>query len=339
MPIQYTSIVEEHQATRQAVTLFDVSHMGRFHFDGPGAVNLLDGLLTRRVTSLKPSSVRYSMVTNDQGQVLDDVLVTRFPRDNSFGLVVNASNREKLLDWIKPRIGNYDLEFRDATSDTAMIAVQGPRAIGVVDDLVQGIEASELKNYEVGFGKWGDDEITVSRTGYTGEDGVELTVPNKLATTVWEKLIEVIAPLGGRAAGLGARDTLRLEAGMPLYGHELSEELTPFDVGLGFAVQLKDRTFPGSEALSTLKSQPSRERIGLKLDGKRVPREGYAVYQGDKEVGEVTSGTFSPTFAYPIAMALVSPGIAKVGQSLDIDIRGKRLPGEVVELPFYKRAK
>ena len=337
MPIQYTSIVTEHQATRNAATLFDVSHMGRFQFNGPAAVNLLDGLLTRRVSSLKPGNVRYSMITNDDGKVLDDVLVSRYPIDNSYGLVVNASNREKLLEWISPRIGNYDVQFEDETTKTAMIAVQGPRAIEVVDGLVTGMKPSDLAYYEVAFGKWEDTDITVSRTGYTGEDGVELTVPANISVNVWETLMETITPLGGCAAGLGARDTLRLEAGMPLYGHELSEELTPFDAGLGFAVQLKDREFPGSELLKKAKEQPSQERVGLKLDGKRVPREHYPVCLGEKKIGEVSSGTFSPTFNHPIAMAMLSPGVAKVGDELNVDIRGKLIPAKVVELPFYKR--
>lgn len=338
MPVHYSSIVNEHMATRRAVTLFDVSHMGRFQFTGPAAVNLLDGLLTRRVSTLKPGAVRYSMITNDQGRILDDVLVSRFPIDNSFGLVVNASNREKLLTWITPRVGDYDVEFKDETLDTAMIAVQGPLAISVVDSFIGKVQPSSLQYYEVALGTWDASPVTVSRTGYTGEDGVELTVPNAIALDVWQQLIAAIEPLGGCAAGLGARDTLRLEAGMPLYGHELSEELTPFDAGLGFAVQLKDREFPGSKILAAAKESPAKSRIGLRLDGKRVPREHYGVYQGDVQVGEVSSGTFSPTFGYPIAMAMVDAQVANVGDQLEVDVRGKRLLATVVDLPFYKRS-
>lgn len=337
MPIHYSSIVPEHRATREAVTLFDVSHMGRFMFTGPAAINFLDGLLTRRVTSLKPGDVRYAMITNDDGKVLDDVLISRFPKEETFGLVVNASNREKLLAWVEPRLGKYDVNFEDQTEQTAMIAVQGPTALEVVSQFVQGVTPSELRYYEVAYGAWDDSDIVVSRTGYTGEDGVELTVPSQIATAVWQKLIDTIEPLGGCAAGLGARDTLRLEAGMPLYGHELSEDLTPYDAGLGFAVQLKDRTFPGSDILATSKTAPTKERIGLSLEGKRVPREGYAVYKHDQHLGEVTSGTFSPTLERPIAMAMVAPNSTSVGDSVEIDIRGKRLPAQVVELPFYKR--
>lgn len=338
MPVHYSSIVDEHVATRNAVTLFDVSHMGRFQFTGPGAVSLLDGLVTRRVTTLQPGAVRYSMITNDDGRILDDVLVSRFPIDHTYGLVVNASNREKLVSWIQPRVGNYDVEFKDETTDTAMIAVQGPKAIDVADQLITGIQPSVLHYYEVGLGKWQDTAVTVSRTGYTGEDGVELIMKASAAEYVWKQLMDAIEPLGGCAAGLGARDTLRLEAGMPLYGHELSEDLTPYDAGLGFAVQLKGRSFPGSEALLASKAKPAKVRIGLKLDGKRVPREHYAVYQGDSHIGEISSGTFSPTFSYPIAMAVITPGTAKVGDELNVDIRGKRLPAKVVDLPFYKRS-
>jgi aminomethyltransferase len=338
MPTHYRSIVEEHVATRTACTLFDVSHMGRFVFTGPAACNFLEGLLTRRVTSLGPGAVRYAMITNDHGKVLDDVLVSRFPDPHRYGLVVNASNREKLLRWIEPRLGKYDLQFSDKTADTAMIAVQGPLAISIADAQIRDIVPSELKYYEVGYGRWRDTPLTVSRTGYTGEDGVELTVPRAIAADLWQALIDAIQPQGGGPAGLGARDTLRLEAGMPLYGHELSEELTPFDAGLGFAVQLKDRAFPGSDALRVAKSSPAKSRIGLRLDGKRVPREHYAVFRDESQIGEISSGTYSPTLSQPIAMALVAAKSAGVGDTLTVDLRGKRLSATVVGLPFYTRS-
>lgn len=340
MPVQYGSIVSEHQATREAAGLFDVSHMGRFSFHGPGALPLLDSLLTRRVETLKRGQVRYSLVTNEQGGVLDDVLVSHLKAgDESFyWLVVNASNRQKLLDWIQPRIGKYDVTFSDETLGTGMIAVQGPRALEVVDAMFVDGKPSGLRYFTASNGFLDGVPVTVSRTGYTGEDGVEFIAPASESAGLWQRLVDAIHAVGGRAAGLGARDTLRLEAAMPLYGHELSEQINPYEAGLGFAVHLKDRQFPGRDALAELKANPARVRVGLTLDGKRVPREHYPILCGDRTVGEVCSGTFSPTFQRPIAMGFVAPDAAELGSELLIDIRGRQVPATVVELPFYKRA-
>lgn len=340
MPVQYGSIVSEHQATREAVGLFDVSHMGRFCFTGPAAVHCLDGLLTRRVTNLASGSVRYSMITNEVGGVLDDVLVSHLTvNDQSFyWLVVNASNREKLLKWIQPRLGKYDVNFTDETINTAMIAVQGPLAVEVADALFSDGKPSDLQYYTASNGVLNGVPVTVSRTGYTGEDGVEFVMPAGDAAKIWQRLIDATHGVGGRAAGLGARDTLRLEAGMPLYGHELTEQINPFEAGLGFAVHLKDRAFPGRDTLAELKGRSARVRVGLTLDGKRVAREHYPILDGENPVGEVSSGTFSPTLQKPIAMGFVPHELAKVGQSLNIDIRGRATPAQIVELPFYKRA-
>jgi aminomethyltransferase len=342
MPIHYGSIVNEHQATRTGIGLFDVSHMGRFCFTGPAAARLLDGLLTRPASSLKPGTVRYALVTNDSGGVLDDVLVSHLTvQDQSFyWLVVNASNRQKLLEWIEPRIGNYDVAFSDETVNTAMIAVQGPRSIELVDSMFSDGKPSDLKYFTASNGLLNGVPVSVSRTGYTGEDGVEFVLPANDALAVWERLVEGMGAFGGSAAGLGARDTLRLESAMPLYGHELSESISPYEAGLGFAVKLSERQFPGRDALAAESQQESpakRVRIGLALDGKRVPREGYKILLDQNEVGVVTSGTFSPTLEMPIAMGFVAPTAATIGMELSIDVRGKLLPARVVELPFYKR--
>ena len=339
MPIQYGSIVSEHVATREAVGLFDVSHMGRFCFAGPGAMPFLDGLLTRRVSTLKAGQVRYSLVTNDEGGVLDDVLVSHLLANGEsfYWLVVNASNRHKLLDWIQPRLGKYDVTFTDETVNTAMIAVQGPRALEIVDAMFDDGRPGDLRYFTASNGILNGVPVSVSRTGYTGEDGVEFVVPVQNAAAIWQRLIDATHSVGGRAAGLGARDTLRLEAGMPLYGHELSEELTPFDAGLGFAVHLEDRQFPGRDALASKKDSPAKTRIGLKLEGKRVPRETYPILDGETPVGEVSSGTFSPTLQHPIAMGFVTSGHGELGRQLHIDLRGRPVPATVVELPFYSR--
>ncbi len=340
MPVYYESIVPEHRATRQCVGLFDISHMGRFCFVGPGAVPLLEGLLTRRVDNLGPGRVRYSLITNDTGGIVDDVPVSHLATgDQSFyWLVVNASNRDKLLSWITPRVGSHDVRFTDETLNTAMMAVQGPRALDVVDAMFSQGKPSELEYY-TGTGALLDGiPVTVSRTGYTGEDGVELVVPTAEAAHIWERLISGAREVGGRPAGLGARDTLRLEAGMPLYGHELSEDINPYQAGLGFAIHLPGREFPGRAALERAKAEPSlSRRVGLLLDGKRIPREQYPILDGEEQVGQVTSGTFSPSLQKPIAMGYVSSSVAHVGQKLNIEIRGRKEPAKVVKLPFYKR--
>jgi aminomethyltransferase len=322
--------------------------MARFRFTGPHVREFLDGLLTRRVADMRPGQIRYSLVTNDAGGILDDVLAYCLPHrapksdtehaagDVEFALVVNASNRAKIAAWIARHLaGHNGVQFVDRTVGTAMIAVQGPRAIELAQSLVDHDLAS-MKYYTAARVKIAGHDGLVSRTGYTGEDGVELIVPKDDATSVWTKLIGA----GAMAAGLGARDTLRLEAAMPLYGHELTEDIDPIQAGLNFAVNIKDRTFPGRDALERRLSDPATpRRVGLMLEGKRVPREGYALLSGSKQVGAVTSGTFSPTFEKPIAMAYVEPTAAAMGTMLAIDIRGRHEPAVVVALPFYARSK
>ncbi len=258
MPVQYTSIVAEHNATRTAATLFDVSHMGRFRFTGPGAQSFLDGLATRRVSDLQTGQVRYSLITNDQGGILDDVLIYHLPHAEGgtyFGMVVNASNREKIVRWIDDHLGDRgDVRFTDVTLATAMIAVQGPRALELLQPHIQ-FDLASMKYYHAVELSVQEKTTVVSRTGYTGEDGFELIVPASIAADLWEKLINDGESIGVQPAGLGARDTLRLEAGMPLYGHELTEETTPLEAGLGFAVNLEDRNFPGADALRAIKQR------------------------------------------------------------------------------------
>ncbi|MEX2188259.1 MAG: glycine cleavage system aminomethyltransferase GcvT [Pirellulales bacterium] len=346
MPVQYTSIVTEHVATRSGCGLFDVSHMARFRFTGAHAGEFLDSLLTRRVADMRPGQIRYSLVTNETGGILDDVLVYCLPHrapkgdtehvagDVDFALVVNASNRAKIATWIAHHlVGRDGVTFVDRTLDTAMIAAQGPRAIALAQPLVD-VDLATMKYYTAARTKIAGHDSLVSRTGYTGEDGVELIMPGGDVALVWAKLIDA----GATAAGLGARDTLRLEAAMPLYGHELTEEIDPIQAGLKFAVNLKDRSFPGRDAIERRLDDPSTpRRVGLLLEGKRVPREGYALVCGTKKVGAVTSGTFSPTLDKPIAMGYVEPESAAVGTKIAIDIRGREEPAQVVALPFYSR--
>ncbi|HEX3870851.1 MAG TPA: glycine cleavage system aminomethyltransferase GcvT [Pirellulales bacterium] len=338
MPVQYSSIVAEHKATRAAAGLFDISHMGRLRFQGAGARAFLDGLVTRRVSDEKVGGVRYSLVTNEAGGILDDVLVYHVGSTGSdtsyYMMIVNASNRRKIVEWIEPRRhGSADVRFADITGDWSMIAAQGPRAITLVQPLVDA-PLADMKYYTCTECTTDGSRCVTSRTGYTGEDGFELIVESENAARIWQKLVDA----GATPAALGCRDTLRLEAAMPLYGHELSEDINPYQAGLGFAVNLEDRRFPGRDALARFKDDPNQpKRVGLEFDGKRVPREGFTVVADDRKVGTITSGTFSPTLNKPIAMAYVDSDVAAPGTELLVDIRGRDEPARVVLLPFYRR--
>lgn len=355
MPVQYTSIIEEHDATRQAVGLTDISHMGRLRFEGPGAAVFLAELLTRRVADMVPGQIRYSLVTNDAGGILDDVLVGYYHNDYGqpyYVVVVNASNREKIVRWIHehlpPERANRpgaEVLFSDVTRLWAMFAVQGPKSIDLLQPFVD-VDLATMRYYRGAQTRILHPDARrqggiISRTGYTGEDGFELSVGAEIAEGVWGAILTRGKPLGAIATGIGCRDTLRLEAGMPLYGHELSEDINPFEAGLGFACHLVGYNFPGRDALLAIeKTPPPRTRVGLELAGRRPAREGNEVFFGGELVGHVTSGTYSPTLKKPIAMAYVRPGFADLGRELFVDIRGTKAAATVVELPFYQhRAK
>lgn len=337
MPVQYSGIVAEHQATREACGLFDVSHMARFEFQGEAAGAFLDSLTTRRVADMNVGQIRYSLMTNEAGGILDDILVYRLQKDSSdpyFGLVVNAGNREKIAAWLKQHLVNAsNVVFTDKTVNTAMIALQGPKAIEIASPLLN-VDLAGMKYYTGAFATVNGVDGFVSRTGYTGEDGCELIVEADAAVSLWTKLIEN----GAQAAGLGARDTLRLEAAMPLYGHELSESVDPVQAGLGFAVNLKDREFIGRDAIVEKKKTNTLKRVGIQSEGKRPFREHCLVFHGDNQVGELTSGTFSPTLQKPIGMAYLPEEIAADGAEVEIDIRGRRSPARITKLPFYSRS-
>ncbi len=342
MPIQYSSIVAEHKATRTAAGLFDISHMGRLRFEGGRADQLLDHLLTRRVTDLQTGMVRYSLMCNEEGGILDDVLVACLESRSGrqfFLLVVNAGNRAKILKWIQPHLADFpDVAFHDATDTTAMIAIQGPKAVEIAGRILP-VAIAKLKYYRGLVTEQMGKPCIVTRTGYTGEDGFELVVKAEDASRVWENLMLAGRAEGISPVGLGARDTLRLEAGMPLYGHELNENTNPFQAGLGFAVNLGERSFLGSAALQVLSQMESPvKRVGLRLEGRRAAREGAAVLDADRrQVGEVTSGSFSPTLEAPISMAYVASAVSSPGTRLDVDIRGAMVSATLAPLPFYKR--
>ncbi len=340
MPVQYSSIIDEHHFCRKAAGLFDVSHMGRLHFvNCSAAIEALEQLTTRRVDSMKAGQIRYSLMTDDRGGVLDDILVYRLPdaRDKDFAmLVVNASNRQKIVDWLDVRLAD-EIAIDDQTFSTAMIAVQGPVANKIVSKY-SDVDPESLKYYTGTTTKVCGHNAVVTRTGYTGEDGCELIVDSSDAVEVWETLHADAAAAGGGACGLASRDTLRLEAGMPLYGHELSEDLNAAQAGLDFAINLKNRSFPGRDAIEQARQNQSLPvRVGIELEDKRAARQDCPIMAGDQTVGAITSGTFAPTIQRSISMGHIDPKFSVPGTKVTIDIRGRQHAGSVVALPFYKR--
>lgn len=358
MPIMYAapgggpgSIIDEHKQVRTSGGLFDVSHMGRVKVTGRHARRFLERLCTRRISDMEPGQCRYSLVCNERGGVRDDIIVYKNDDDDYF-LVVNASNREKLLAHFQAVKGDLIVNIDDRTMKTAMVALQGPRAMEIVGKYSR--EIPTLKRYRFVEKNYLILKLLVSRTGYTGEDGVEVVLPAtgvELALKLLLKDVDMTAaqPVM-RPAGLGARDTLRMEAGMPLYGHELGEEINALDSGLDFAMHLdKDKDergepFVGMEALKRVRDAggPQRRLVGLFIEGKRTARQGMRLFDrpGGREVGEVTSGCNSPTLGRCIAMAYVDRGHAERGSSLTVDSgRGDTMQAEVTGLPFYKAPK
>ena len=336
MPVQYTSIVEEHEAVRKNVGLFDIAHMGRLKFTGPDACSFLDKIVTNDVTAIKTGQIRYALVTNEKGGILDDVLV--YHMEDHYMLVVNASNRLKILDWISKQKTSFDVKVDDQTFSHSMLALQGPASDKLLSSLVSN-DLGEIKYYHFIESEILGHPVLISRTGYTGEDGFEIIIENEFGLELWKSLMEKGSSFGIRPAGLGCRDTLRLEAAMPLYGHELDETRDPLSAGLSFGVRLKAGDFIGKDALLRLKEESGirQDRVGLELEGKRIAREGALIFSGDKQVGEITSGTFSPTMQKTIAMGYIDTECSSTGENVEIDIRGKRIPARIVSLPFYSR--
>ncbi|HRK29702.1 MAG TPA: glycine cleavage system aminomethyltransferase GcvT [Tepidisphaeraceae bacterium] len=338
LPILYKSIVDEHHHTRNSGSIFDVSHMGRVRFSGPDALKFLDTILTRKIVDQKPGVSRYSLVCNDAGGVLDDVIVSRDSKD--WLMVCNASNREKLLKHFREVRSkhDFDFDFNDQTESTAMIALQGPKVIERLADILPG-DLRGLKRYHF----YNDSVMLVKfsafRSGYTGEDGIELILGAKMAAMAMKMLAGGLEKENAtiRPAGLGARDTLRLEAGMPLYGHELLEDRNALCSGLNFAIDLS-KDFIGATALRDVATKgPPQKLVGLELEGKRIARQGSPVLLEGKPIGEITSGTLSPTLGKSIAMAYIDSAHTAEGTALSVDLKGTINPGKIVKLPFYKR--
>ena len=339
MPVQYEGVIAEHQAVRSAIGLFDISHMGILDFAGDAVPSFLDGILTNKVTDLAVNQIRYSLVCRPDGGVLDDVLIYRLP--THYRLVVNASNTDKIVDWLEHQNAtqHWSVDITVRNSALALLAVQGPGAIALLQNMVGAAADLAAVRYYRGIQvPFLGNSITITRTGYTGEDGFELFVPAADAEPAWRTLLEKGASQGIKPVGLGARDTLRLEAGLPLYGHELDDATSPFDAGLQKFVRFRNRQFIGREALVEVRQLgPERELIGLELIDRGIAREGCLIVVDGDEVGLVTSGTFSPSLQKAIAIANVETGSALVGATVHVRIRADLREARVVAMPFYQR--
>ena len=329
MPVQYAGIKAEHEAVRTRAGLFDVSHMGEVVFRGPDAETAVQRLVTRDVSRLEPGQAGYAAVCYEDGGTVDDVLVYRRPDD--FLIVVNASNRDKDVTHFSENVSGLDVEVADESDDWALLALQGPDAVGILQPLTD-TDFSGLKYYRFVGGEVDGLPVIISRTGYTGEDGFEIFIRPGDAVSLWRKLLDS----GAEPVGLGARDTLRLEAGMCLYGNELDAETTPLEAGIGFAVHLdKEPQFVGQEALLLEDAKGLRKKlVGFEVEGRGIARHGHTVTDGAQIVGQVTSGTHSPTLGRAIGLALVEP---EVEDRFAVVIRDKPVPAKTVPLPFYKR--
>lgn len=335
LPVQYKSgVIAEHMAVRNAAGLFDVSHMGEVILKGKDALNNIQMLVTNDCSRMKDCQVKYSPMCNEQGGVVDDLLIYRINKEE-YLIIVNASNRHKDVEWMKTHLFGQ-VELIDISDEVALIALQGPKARTILHKLLDENKLPE--KYYTFKDKVDISGIScmVSKTGYTGEDGYELCCKNEDVVRLWELLLELGSDEGLIPCGLGARDTLRLEAGLPLYDHEIDDTISPIEAGLKFAVKLNKESFIGKEGIID-RGQPTRIRVGLKITGRGIAREDYPVFCDNKEIGMTTSGTHSPHLGYPIAMALVDVNKSSIGTKLEVDIRGRRVCAEIVQLPFYKR--
>jgi aminomethyltransferase len=338
MPVQYASIIDEHRAVRERVGLFDLSHMGELMVEGPDAAEALARALVTDPPSLAVGRAHYSMICAADGGIIDDLIVYRLA-DDRFMVVANASNAATVSDALAERIAGSRAILDDRSLATGLVAVQGPRSVEVLTPHTD-VELDALRYYAIAEGSVAGIPAMVARTGYTGEDGFEVFVDTDRTAALWDVLLESVRAADGLPIGLGARDTLRLEAGMPLYGNELDLGTTPYDAGLGRVVKLgKDVDFVGRAALERVAAEGAKRRlVGLVIEGRGIARHGYPVHAGERRTGVVTSGTQSPTLGVPIAMASVAPEDGEPETALEVEIRDTRVPARVVPLPFYRRS-
>ena len=332
MPLQYSSIVKEHLSVRTNVGLFDLSHMGEIEIYGHGANELVQKLSTNAVQRLKDGHVLYTLLCNETGGIVDDLLIYRYT-DNHYMLVVNAANIEKDLAWVQTH-NDTGAEVKDVSEETVLIALQGPKAIDMLNPFVSKSDVSEISYFRFVFDEVAGIPTTVSRTGYTGEVGFELYVSAHAAEDLWHALSPTVTAVDGLPIGLGARDTLRLEAGLRLYGSDMDENTNPFEVGLGKFVKFRRRQFVGKAALLAAKKRGiAKQMVGFQMLDRAVARAGCAVYQDGMYIGTVTSGGHSPSLKCNIGFALVTQNIQK---AIEIEIRGKLHPAKIVKVPFIK---
>lgn len=341
MPVQYASILEEVQRVRGETGLFDLAHMGRLQVTGADAVPFLDRLVTSFVAKIPVGAIRYGLVCEADGGPLDDLLLYKTSDEDVF-VVANASNKDTVVAWLRDHADGADVTITDRSEELGMLALQGPKSQEALQPVVADKDLSDIGYYKFAFATvCGIPDVRVSRTGYTGEDGFELYFPDGESERVWHELLRAGASAGLAPIGLGARDTLRLEAGMPLYGHEIDREHNPIEAGLNFGVSFKEEKgdWIGRDALARIKEAPTRQLVGIKTDGKRVPREGYLLFDGDREVGRICSGAVSPTVGSNIGSAYLPVELAEAGRTVDMDLRGKRQACTVCDLPFYSRTR
>ncbi|MEP6923893.1 MAG: glycine cleavage system aminomethyltransferase GcvT [Pyrinomonadaceae bacterium] len=342
MPVQYTAgVIEEHLRTRNAAGLFDVSHMGEIHVDGADAIRFVNHLTTNDVGKLVDGQAHYSALTNETGGVIDDLLVYRFGEEKLL-LVVNASTQDNDWKWISSHKNDFDIDLRHASVEYCQIAIQGPKAIEILSKLTE-TDLNAVKYYHFTHGTVDNVPAILSRTGYTGEDGFEVYADAAAAEQLWNKMLETGnygSADGILPCGLAARNTLRLEAAMSLYGHELSEEITPLEANLGWICKLNKGDFIGQAALAKQKEIGlTRKLVGFEMVDKGIGRDGFDVYISGEKVGFVSSGSPAPFLKKNIGLAFVPTEFAHLGQEIEIDVRGKQLKANIVNTPFYKRNK
>lgn len=336
LPVQYeTGVITEHMAVRTKAGLFDVSHMGEVVYEGKDALANLNYLLTNDFTSMTDLQVRYSPMCNSEGGVVDDLIVYRISQEK-YMVVVNASNRHKDVAFMKENLFG-DVKFEDISDSVAQIALQGPLSHMILAKITEEKYIPQKYYRFVNDAIIGGIPCIVSQTGYTGESGYEIYLSNEDAPKMWKLLLETGKEDGLIPCGLGARDTLRLEAAMPLYGHEMDDTITPLEAGLSFAVKMNKPDFIGKKAMEQ-KGTPTRKRVGLKVTGRGIIREHEKIFIGDKEVGFTTSGTHCPYLGYPIAMAYLPVEHSEIGTAVEVEVRGRKITAEIVELPFYKKS-
>ncbi len=325
LPVYYSSIVEEHLTARSKAGLFDVSHLGRLEITGQDAQSLIQHIVTNDITKLIDWNIQYSLVCNEKGGILDDILIYKYP--DHYLMIVNAANTDTIINVLKENLKDRKVDIKDITSQTAMVAVQGPNALEIINTLYSS-NVGHMPKYS--FTTLGN--VILSRTGYTGEDGFEIIVPGSDAPKVWNQLLDIGITYGLIPCGLGARDTLRLEAGNCLYGHEMDTTTNPYEAGLGFVVKLDKKDFIGKTSLEKIRQSPlSRKLIGLEMCNNSIPRNEYPIQKSGKKIGKITSGTFSPSLKKGIAMGYVPVELSKFGTELDIIIRDKPHTAKVVQ--------